>query len=203
MGDSALTSEKGQVNSVFGAPTMRLITATAMFALVAASGAARPASAAVITRTFDFTAFNFVALGPFPAVPPYTSVTGSFTVTFDDAVSVSLRTNGVVLNSLSIPITGLSRYSFQPGAPLIFDTIGPNGLFFIAINNAASNSPTFVNAAYALSGNPNFYNGFSGRVALAAPGVPEPSGWLMMILGMGLAGVSSRRRSAARMGAAT
>jgi hypothetical protein len=177
----------------WGGIVMKFLKALSAIAL--ALSIATPAFSAVVVRTYDFVATDFRALGP-PVVPPFANVTGSFTLTFDDAASAFQRTDGIVLNSLSIPHGTLFSYSFAPNAPLIFDVRGPQSLFFIAVGSAASSTPSFINAAYSLPNSPGFFNGFSGRVSLRTGAVPEPATWSLLIVGFGIVGAAARRRRA-------
>jgi hypothetical protein len=81
------------------------------------------AQASTVTETYTFTLDNFVDIvGSSP--PPITSVSGSFTLTFDPTVAVSDQTTGITVNSLTSGIVTDSPIGFSvflpasPGDPL-------------------------------------------------------------------------------------
>ena len=61
--------------------------------------AAKPANAAMITETINFTATGFGTVAP---LPPVSTVIGSFTITFDPTVTVSHGTT-ITINSVNVP----------------------------------------------------------------------------------------------------
>lgn len=75
----------------------------AMGAFIAALAASGTANAALVTETYDFTLGGFEDSGAAVA-PPITTISGSFSLTFDPDVSVS----GVALttNSFSVGLFG-------------------------------------------------------------------------------------------------
>jgi hypothetical protein len=174
---------------------------------VAAFAISANADAAVVTKTFDFTASQFT--GSFsPAVVLPTQITGSFTVAFDDAILVN-NIAGVVVNSLTTPYTGGVLYRFDPrqgniafgangnvggmspGTNDFF--LGVSGVFDPGATKAGSFSfVTTTNVAIATAGNVVV----NERIAA----VPEASTWAMMLAGFTLIGATARyRRRGARI----
>lgn len=76
-----------------------------------------PASATTVTQTVNFTASGFV---PFVPAAPVNPVTGSFTFTFDPALT-SFNDTSIITNSLNISVAGVG-FDYVPGADLL--TIG-------------------------------------------------------------------------------
>lgn len=89
--------------------TMKALAGAVILAAALAAGGAQ----ASVTRTYNFTLGDFVD-GFGSAAPPSTSVTGSFTVTFDLATGFSNDTADITLNSLS-GVTIDSPFSFGGG----------------------------------------------------------------------------------------
>jgi hypothetical protein len=65
--------------------------------------AAGSADSAVITRTFQFSHINFFFHAGRIVPVPYSTLTGSFTITFDDSVLIEDSIYGISLNSINIP----------------------------------------------------------------------------------------------------
>lgn len=118
------------------------------------------AQAANITRTFSFVATNFDG-------GPESSVTGSFTVTFDPAVSVTNQTAGLTVHNMSIPYQGAALFNYNVGTG--FMGIGANsdasdlpngpaeGSFpndFLLFIQSVATTPTFHTFTYTRLGRP-------------------------------------------------
>jgi hypothetical protein len=66
------------------------------------------AQAAPITGTYTVTGSNFAST----VVPPFSSITESFTITFDSAATVSQRTTGITLNPSTITPTSPFAFTY-------------------------------------------------------------------------------------------
>lgn len=179
---------------------MKLLSVLAA-AVLAMGVSASAASAAVVTRSFEFFATNF---GP---GAPLANVSGTFTITFDPALSVGAGT----LDTLSVPGLGLNAgntgftYSAVPGMPM-FSALTVGGVVG-GIGGVAAGANDFalsfmgpgtdpfsylpLSFSYSTAGGSVWAGDF--QVSPAAP-VPEPATWAMMIAGFGLAGAALRRR---------
>jgi hypothetical protein len=78
----------------------------AVCAVALGAGAAKTANASMITETINFTATGFGAGAPF------SSATGSFTITFDPLVTVVGQGTTITFNSVNIPQGALAPYFF-------------------------------------------------------------------------------------------
>jgi hypothetical protein len=84
---------------------------------------ASAAHAANITKTFSFVATNFSG-------GPETRVTGSFTVNFDPAVSVTDQTAGITNNTFSIPYAGNLQFTYVSTTQTLTIGAGADGNTF-------------------------------------------------------------------------
>lgn len=158
---------------------------------------ASSASAAIITKTFDFTAHSFVAWNATaPSVDP---VIGSITVVFDDAIPTMGATSGITINNLNIALSSAISYDYFSGYMTIGGLdqgVGDLGSwsddFRLIIANASQENHTFTHLTYVEYGTGVFWS----TTAFGDPpsAVPEPATWAMMITGFGLAGTAIRRR---------
>lgn len=176
----------------------RFLTGAAFFAALVPVAA----SAAVITRTYDYTATGFN--GANNGTPPFATVTGSITLSFDDSATV-LDQTGVTVNSSSIAYTGPVRYSYYSvdgTLALVSNGYTPstsnyNG-FALTIRNATAAGQLGGTMNYSVVG---FNEVASTRNVVINPGaataaVPEPATWALMLLGFSGMGYSLRRRTA-------
>lgn len=167
-----------------------------------AVGATSAASAATVTKSFEFFATDF------GAGAPKANVSGHFTFTFDPAVSGSGS-----LDALSIPSLGLSSggysYSANPAMPAFsFLNVGglPSGVgtvngsaadFVLSFLGVASDPFSYLPANFSYStGDGKVWSTGAFQVSpYVQTAVPEPATWAMMIAGFGLAGAALRRRT--------
>lgn len=84
---------------------MRKLFATAA-SIALAVGISLPASAAIITRAFNFTATDFASIPADGQDARFTSVSGSFTVTADPDLNYQSETAGLTIHTLSFPAPG-------------------------------------------------------------------------------------------------
>ena len=132
---------------------------SAVCAVALGAGAAKTANASMITETVNFTATGFGAGAPF------SSATGSFTITFDPLVTVVGQGTTITFNSANIPQGVLAPYFFynanlsgglltvcSPGQVSVSSCIVSPGIneFDIQILNVRSN-PAFNFLNYATS----------------------------------------------------
>ena len=160
---------------------------------------ASSASAAIITKTFDFTAHSFGASNGVAA--PVNPVIGSFTVTFDDAIDAGAKTTGITVNSLNIGVASAVGYTFfSETNSLVIGGIRASILgvssgfddFWLSIDNASHADHQYNNFMYTQAGTQGFWQTTAFGDLPSA--VPEPATWAMMITGFGLAGTAIRRR---------
>ncbi len=181
-----------------------------VLAALALGSAAAPTRAAIVTQTYEFRAVNFE--GPANTVSGGT-FSGTFTVTYDDAVD----SRDLAVDSFS------SNLTF--GTPALLTYLAAEDRLILGANGvaAASSAGTddFTLVLYADStGLVPFPGGyltpralvgrlnvaglaFSEDIVFGTPGslpplqanaVPEPSTWAMMLLGFGAIGAAMRRR---------
>lgn len=172
-------------------------------ALVAACLSASAASAATITRHYEFVASDFSG-------GPLAQVTGTFSLTFDPFVSSS-----GLLDALSVSHPGLTltkantAYSYSYGGVPQFSplTIGGTVGGVSTVSTGASDfSLSFLGAGtdplsvlplnftYSTGSGQSWSGTFQVSTYTPAAQVPEPGIWAMMIVGFGLAGAALRSR---------
>lgn len=165
------------------------------------------AYAAPVTRTFAITVSNLSFVGGQNNPPPFTSVNGQFTVTFDTTMNSGATP---LINTLDLPApygvglvytyqSGLDRLNFgqTPSANNNDGPFNPGSVYF-SVQGASTSSPTFRNII-----NGNFlvtntagtsqYNTSNTTISIV-PVVPEPAAWGLMILGFGAVGGARRTR---------
>ncbi|MEN6425539.1 MAG: hypothetical protein ABFE13_09260 [Phycisphaerales bacterium] len=168
------------------------------------------ANAAVTTRTYDFTVWDFTGVQGL-AAPPVDIVTGSVTITLDPFLDYGEQyvedvTTGITLNSLSIALDSpigfnydhvhqrLNMGGIQDGVDaLVYDNDDPrtNDLWFNFRGMATS--PHFVEMCYVQAGTPDAFYSSTGTLNVSS--VPAPEAILLGTLGAGLVGWLRRRRT--------
>lgn len=188
-----------------------LLISAAILAL-SASGA----QAALVSKVVTFSANTFqIGSGVDPA--PVDPVTGSFTITLDDATDYTDTTAGIALNSLNIVLGSALSFNYDHttdrlevggisgGANIIFFNPSTND-FWLFINDFLSGTPLFDQVGYtqtAVSSNNLFYTvNQTGSVTVqdAPSPVPLPAALPLLggaLLGMGAFGIRHRRRASA------
>jgi hypothetical protein len=183
------------------------------------------ANAALVHDVVTFSASNFsVDVGSDPA--PVDPVTGSFTISFDPALSYTDETVGITLNSLNIALGSTLSFSYNaPTSMLPATTLVVGGLsdgaqqvfvdpssddFWLFINDFAT-APSFDQVGYSQTSvsSANLFDTHAGvgtgsvTVTPVIPGgVPELSTWAMMLAGFaGLGFLGYRQTSKARLAA--
>lgn len=161
---------------------------------------AQPADAAVITRTFQFSATNFgLIVGSGSPVP---SVIGSYTVTWDNAIALTNQTTGITQNSLNISLGSAPAWSYFLSGTMQIGGIanGTGGVSFASSDFTlqivtAAGTPTFGNFLYSQSPVGATFVSTTGTVSLVTA-APEPMTAALFgsaLVGLGLA---RRRRTA-------
>jgi hypothetical protein len=147
---------------------------TTLFGIVLGLSASIGASqATVITETYNFTLGNFEDLGGSTA-SPISSISGSFTVTFDPSINYVDQTIGLTVNSLTdTSIDSPLAFSTYSGTPSYMTIGGTNDTvnyidsgtndFVLQLKFADANSfgsptlPKCTDSGYDCGGAPTFY----------------------------------------------
>lgn len=74
---------------------------------------------------------------------------------------------------------------------------GANSMFYMG-NSAGSVASNFRNVTSVSFASSNYSNNQLDNLVLAAPAVPEPATWAMMLAGFGMIGFAARRRSSVK-----
>jgi len=168
------------------------------------------ASAATVTKSYDFSASGFYSIyGGTPTTDP---VTGSFTVTWDSSAPLTNVTTGVS-GTLNIP--------YDAGLAFTYDTFfdgyliiggqmnGPSGMAYPSndfwLSFFGPLTDTQRSASFGYTNNVGVFFANDVSVTVEAPSaVPEPASWALMIGGFFGLGHPLRRsrQSAARRPAA-
>jgi hypothetical protein len=119
---------------------------------------------------------TFLTVTPFTATDgsaySFTSTLGNFTGTLSDVLSAGPVSSRV--------LTAYALGTFTPAGSFSSFAAGPASLTFSFTQNNANGA---VSGGFTMSTPP-----------VAAPGVPEPAAWAMLIAGFGLTGAAMRRR---------
>lgn len=157
------------------------------------------AGATVITRAFTINASGFDAGAP---VDP---VKGTFTVTYDTAVSVSNVTSGISATGFNLPFDGPLSFTYDGGNALYIGA-GAMGVTSatrdFGINLFDPNTASVLSTSNFIYSVPSlgFFQTFNTRATAvtlpAAAPVPEPATWAMLLVGFGAIGFAMRRKRA-------
>ena len=159
------------------------------------------AHAAVIERTFDVTASNFVLAvgsGDPAAVDP---VTLNFTLIWDPSAVTAPTTSGLTVNAFSLPYSSVFASDAAGNVGLgrtlanATDCLVGGGLTYCLImSDSTGAQPTAAFDQFTANG--EWVADSVTVTASAIGGAPEPSTWALMLIGFGGVGwlVSRRRR---------
>ncbi len=176
------------------------------------------ASAATMTDLVTFSANTFQASGGSPALsPPTDPVTGSFTITYDPALTYADTTSGIALNTLNISLGSSLSFNYSPSSQTvdgvtyaahelvvggISDGAGqillPSNDFWLFVNTFPT-SPTFNQVGYSTaSSNTNAFFTLDGTGSVTVtPEItptPLPATLPLFAGGLGVVGYLTRRK---------
>jgi hypothetical protein len=171
------------------------------------------AHAVTIEREFDLTASNFEfesILGP-DTPAPVDPVELNFTVIFDPSAVIGSTTNGLTINSFSLPNPPYSSGFAYDGAgtltvatyPGVDNCGNPASSYCVFIDDAAGASPVLSFFEQSTSSGGFWVAQTTTITASAITNVPEPSTWAMMLLGFAGLGYAGFRRRQKLAGAAS
>lgn len=162
----------------------------ALCAMLLASGSA--ADAAIVTISGAFTATDWIGAGPAPGrIDP---VYLSYRLTFDDDRTYLNATEGLEVFRTNLPYSFQFGYAPPLGVVIAMQALpgacgNPADSFCTYITDFASGVPDYV-----IQTTHDGQNWFASRITPGLPPVPEPSTWMLMIAGIGITGLSLRRR---------
>jgi hypothetical protein len=176
---------------------------------------ASAADATLITQTFDLSTTEFVTSYPFATVP-FKTITGQFSITFDNSSDVDATTDGLSVTGFSASSAYSLKYAYDKATDSFTVATLPdkylcyvNSQYFcFFVPNASSDlSPDGVttnNIHYSYPGQLGaqpYYNA-TRTITRISGAVPEPATWLTFIVGFGLIGAAIRRRQEVIIGLA-
>ncbi len=178
--------------------------------------AAIPAHAATVSDVVTFSANNFNSA--FGSPVPVSTVTGSFTITFDPTQNYSDTTSGITLDSLNITLGSALSFNYASSTGLLevggindgtccISYSPPSNDFWLYISDF-NTSPSFFQLGYT-QGEDDYYYTFQGSeygsVTVAPAATPLPATLPLFAGGlgaMGLFGWRRKRKNAAALAAA-
>lgn len=168
------------------------------FTAVSFGVAAAPASASLITRTFDIEASNFA-----PAGAPVDPVSLIFSATFDPTMDTAATISGLSVQSFNLPYSSEFEYNAADDILTIGTSVGsdtqtpeyynviPNS-YGSFIGGASTANPFSFGLGYEVADG-TYYSAAQYSVSSSASAVPETATWAMMIIGIGAIGGMMRR----------
>lgn len=174
--------------------TMSVIAALATLS----SGAA---NADIISATYTVVGSNFTSTG---AASPYTSITESFTITFDNTKSVSQQTTGISFNPYStITPTSTLGFTYIAGADLLtvggtaatVATADRNSTDFALTIGSASNANFSISSLSYTIGTGVTYNALTRVKGTPPTAVPEPTSMALLVSAAAMVAFARRRRT--------
>lgn len=181
---------------------LRAVVAAALTSTIVSA-----ADAAYITKTFQYEASNFAGRG----TPPISSVTQTFTISFDNTIMNGFKpivtdySSNSTSNVFSVAPTNVS--GFNNGEVIFFGLQAEQGTndyftqFSLNLDGDITSSSTDPSSTY--RGDFGRYNAQNKSLSVVLPpvvivtpnaAVPEPATWAMMLVGFGGIGFAMRRR---------
>lgn len=159
------------------------------------------AHAAVIERTFDVTASNFVLVAGPSDPAPVDPVTLNFTLIWDPSAVTAPTASGLTVNSFSLPYSSVfasdTAGNVGLGQNLISATdclVGGGLTYCLFMSNSTGAQPTAAFDQFTANGE---WIANSVTVTASSLAAPEPATWALMLVGFaGVGGLAFRRRRA-------
>jgi hypothetical protein len=171
-------------------------------AMLAFVGLPEPAVSNTITQVVAFSASDFTAEPFSKAPPPYSDVSGQFTITYDPDIDVQNQIADISSFSLSIPYSGpilFTNYSPLDTVPTNEVDVGGNGVVQELSGNtndfylAFPSNPTLPFSEIAFSytsalADGSYSAGLVGEQVTTITPTPDMPAWGSMLVGLGLVG---------------
>jgi len=180
---------------------LKILIAGALAASLAGS-----AHAAEITVSYVISASNFYdVFNQGFGSPPVSQVNEDFTLSFDPKVKTGPTSAGLKITSFNLPYSSEFAYGPIPGEPLVVGTVPvfsgcnlPRNSYCLVISTPLATTPTgaFIHDGAFLYEDATETVWEANNVSINIGPIPEPSTWVMMILGFaGVGFIAYRRKS--------